>query len=159
MKMDEILSEQHIEPPIVEQKSELILHKKEEIIPIPSNFENKVEIMERIEKFKRIYKTNKDADLKSEIDELELELNKITDYELKLYEYEERFSIIEIDGNLPVEVVQSEVQKMIFRTECDSIDKNGKITHHYLPKNMILTDDGFLVGLDAYEFKRNAKGN
>lgn len=118
--------------------------------------EKKQKLIDDITKNRKLFNLSKDDDYLEEIKNLELQLKEITDSELKLYAYEERIAIMEIDGKVAEQIIQDELKKMSFRTEFDTIGKNG-INHHYLPKGMILTEDGFLCGIEAYEYKKMIK--
>ena len=120
-------------------ESELITNEK---------IENKEKLTSDILKLKKLYNLSKDDDILADLKVLESELKKITDLELKLYAYHERESIMTEKDGVLTEEIKSVLQSSKFPTELNA-KEISEVSYHYIPKGMCVTEDGFLVGLEA----------
>lgn len=132
-------------------------------LPTQAEIDNKDKIIAEITKLKRIYSTSKNEDVLPDLNDYEQQLKRITDYELKMYPYHERVSIMTEQNNMLTTEMEEELKKEKFQTEFNAFEiKCIRLSSIEHPKNMKFTEDGILTGLEAIygiENCRNPYGN
>ena len=108
----------------------------------------RAEIEKRINQLERIYKRDHDAEVKEEMDELQIELDAINNLEMKNVAMVERIAIMESDM-VPQEKIKDHLITQVFQTEMSNVEYIPAQEYYKKCGMRLDPEHGLLVGLEA----------